>query len=144
MWNQQCVKGCILQFFEQEHCCSNKFSAHIHLEFRTNYWKKWMITEAISKGQLILKCLFGVFKLTKNINEIFARFFALAIKKKSSKKKKSMVKESKWNHPIGGIKSPYFLFDLFLEATAEILTKIALIFWSIWRHQKDILKLTDS
>ena len=33
----------------------------------------------------------------------------------------------------------FFLFDLFLEARAEIL----LIFWSIWRHQNDISKLTD-
>ena len=36
-----------------------------------------------------------------------------------------------------------FWFDLFLEASAEILTKIVLLFWSIWRHQKDISKLTD-
>ena len=33
--------------------------------------------------------------------------------------------------------------DLFLEARAEILTNISLFFWSIWRHQKDISKLTD-
>ena len=32
-----------------------------------------------------------------------------------------------------------FWFDLFLEARAEILEKISLVFW----HQKDILKLTD-
>ena len=31
----------------------------------------------------------------------------------------------------------------FLEARAEILTKISLGFWEIWRHQNDILKLTD-
>ena len=30
-----------------------------------------------------------------------------------------------------------------LEARAEILEKILLVFWEIWRHQKDILKLTD-
>ena len=36
-----------------------------------------------------------------------------------------------------------FLFDLFLEARAEILENFLLIFWKIWRHQKDILKLTD-
>ena len=35
-----------------------------------------------------------------------------------------------------------FWFNLFLEARAEILTKLSLIFWSIWRHQKDISKLT--
>ena len=32
----------------------------------------------------------------------------------------------------------FFLFDLFLEARAEILIKISLVFWSILRHQKDI------
>ena len=41
----------------------------------------------------------------------------------------------------------FFLFDLLgrllLKARAEILTKISLFFWSIWRHQKDISKLTD-
>ena len=41
-----------------------------------------------------------------------------------------------------------FIFDstsfrVFLEARPEILTKISLVFWSIWRHQKDISKLTD-
>ena len=36
-----------------------------------------------------------------------------------------------------------FWFDLFLEARAEILEKITLVFWEIWRHQTDILKLTD-
>ena len=36
-----------------------------------------------------------------------------------------------------------FLIDLFLEARAEILEKISLFFWEIWRHQKDLLKLTD-
>ena len=35
-----------------------------------------------------------------------------------------------------------FWFDLFLEARAEILAKISLFFWSIWRHQEDISKLT--
>ena len=37
----------------------------------------------------------------------------------------------------------FFWFDLFLEARAEILEKVSLVFWEIWRHQKDILKLTD-
>ena len=30
-----------------------------------------------------------------------------------------------------------------LEARAEFLEKISWVFWEIWRHQKDILKLTD-
>ena len=34
-------------------------------------------------------------------------------------------------------------FDLFLEIKAEILEKISLVFWKIWRHQNDILKSTD-
>ena len=36
-----------------------------------------------------------------------------------------------------------FWFDLFLEARAEILEKNCGVFWGIWRHQKDILKLSD-
>ena len=36
-----------------------------------------------------------------------------------------------------------FLFDLILEARAEILPTISLVFWYNWRHQKDISKLTD-
>ena len=36
-----------------------------------------------------------------------------------------------------------FWFDLFLEPRVEILEKISLVFWKIWRHQKDILRLTD-
>ena len=35
-----------------------------------------------------------------------------------------------------------FWFGLFLEARADILTKISLGYWSIWRHKKDISKLT--
>ena len=37
----------------------------------------------------------------------------------------------------------FFWFDLFLEARAEILEKISLVFLSKRWHQKDILKLTD-
>ena len=36
-----------------------------------------------------------------------------------------------------------FWFDLFLVARAEIFTKISLVFWSLWWHQKGISKLTD-
>ena len=39
--------------------------------------------------------------------------------------------------------SLFFWFDLFLEAKAEILKNILLVFWSKPWHQKDILKLTD-
>ena len=37
----------------------------------------------------------------------------------------------------------FFLFDLFLEARAEILEKISWIFWEIWRHPEYILELSD-
>ena len=37
----------------------------------------------------------------------------------------------------------FFWFNLFLEARAEILENVLLVFWKIWRHQKDILELTD-
>ena len=48
-------------------------------------------------------------------------------------------------HPFG-VKKPtklLFLIDFFLEARAEILEKISLVFWKTFWHQKDILKLTD-
>ena len=38
---------------------------------------------------------------------------------------------------------PFFLFELFLEAKAEILENFSLVFWEIWRQQKDILQLTN-
>ena len=39
----------------------------------------------------------------------------------------------------------HYFFDWtpFLEARAEILKKISLVFWKIWKYQKDILKLTN-
>ena len=37
----------------------------------------------------------------------------------------------------------FFWFHLFLEAGAEIIKKISLVFWSKRWHQKDISKLTD-
>ena len=37
----------------------------------------------------------------------------------------------------------FFWFDLLLEARAEILDKISLVFWESWRQQKDFLKLND-
>ena len=39
-----------------------------------------------AKGQLILKCPFGVFKSPKKPNEIFSRISALASKKRSNQK----------------------------------------------------------
>ena len=40
-------------------------------------------------------------------------------------------------------KLPFFWYDLFLEARAEMLEKFSLVFWKIWRHQNDTLELTD-
>ena len=34
----------------------------------------------------------------------------------------------------------FFGFDLFLEARADILEKNLLVFWKVWRHQKNFLK----
>ena len=42
----------------------------------------------ISKGQLISKCPFGVFKSPKKTKKIFVRISALASKKRSSQKNK--------------------------------------------------------
>ena len=63
-------------------------------------------------------------------------YLTLASKKRSNQKS-SVKKKSSNKVPL------FFWFGLFLEARAEILTKILLVFWSIWRHQKDISKLTD-
>ena len=41
------------------------------------------------------------------------------------------------------VESAPFLFDLILEAKAEILEKFSLVFWKKFWHQKNILKLTD-
>ena len=72
----------------------------------------------ITKGQLILKYPFGVFKSPPKF-----RISALASKKRSNQK------DNNW-------------FELFLEAKAEIFKKFR-DFWEIWRHPKYILKLTD-
>ena len=40
----------------------------------------------------------------------------------------------------------YYFFDLtsfFVEARVEILTNLLLVFWSIWKHQNSISKLSD-
>ena len=46
---------------------------------------------AVAKGQLILKCPFGVFKSSKKTNEIFSRISGLASKKGSSQKNKGTL-----------------------------------------------------
>ena len=63
---------------------------------------------------------------------------ALASKKRSDQKNKG----TNWII-LFWLSYTTFLSDLFLEARAEILEKIPFFFLEIWRHQKDILKLTD-
>ena len=46
----------------------------------------------VTKGQLISKCPFGVFKSTKKTNKIFVRSSVLAPKKRSNQKKESQNK----------------------------------------------------
>ena len=75
---------------------------------------------SITKGQLILKYPFGVFKSPPKIHEIFSRISALASTKRSNQK--SSVRESKENPPINDIKCPLLL------ARAEIQEKIPLFF----------------
>ena len=62
-----------------------------------------------TKGLLIWKCPFGVFKSQKKTNEIFLRISAQASKKRSNQK--SILWELKQNPQISGIKYPNF-FDL--------------------------------
>ena len=45
------------------------------------------------KGQLISKCSFGIFKVTKKTNEIFVRIYTLVSKKRSNKE--NSVREPK-------------------------------------------------
>ena len=45
----------------------------------------------IIKGQLISKCLFGVFRSTKKTNQIFVRISALASKRRSNQKSKGTL-----------------------------------------------------
>ena len=74
---------------------------------------------------------------TNKTSKIFLWISALASKKKLNQK---LLKP---NTPNLYNKVPLlFWLDLFLEARAEILEKISLVFWEIWRHRKDISKLT--
>ena len=64
-------------------CCALKRKYKIHPLYKVNgndYFLK------STKGQLILKGIFGVFKSTK-ANEIFVRISALSSKKRSNQKK---------------------------------------------------------
>ena len=94
---------------------------------------------SITKGQLILKYPFGVFKSPPKIHEIFSRISALASTKRSNQKNKGTL------HPgiLFDSLTLLFLFDLFVEARAEILENFLLVFLSKGWHQKDNLKLTD-
>ena len=68
---------------------------------------------------------FWCLQISQKNNEIFVRISALAFKKRSDQK-------SSQNEIIQlVVESALFLFDLFLEAKAEILTKSLLVFWEI-------------
>ena len=110
-----------------------------NLDFCQHNWYTSLIQLIVNKVRLISKCPFGVFKSSKKNNEMVSSISALVSKKWWNQK--SSVRGSKLNPPSSGIKCPLFLFDLFLEARAEILEKIHWIFWKIWIHQKDVLKL---
>ena len=97
---------------------------------------------SIVKGQLNLKCPFDVIVSTKIPSKSFNGFCtSLQIKVKSKNVPYKIICDyikEKNNKCLC-----LFLILLFLEARTEFLTKISLVFWSIYRHQKDILKLTD-
>ena len=68
---------------------------------------------------------FWCLQISQKTNEIFVRISALVFKKRSDQK-------SSQNEIIQlVVESALFLFDLFLEAKAEILTKSLLVFWEI-------------
>ena len=72
-----------------------------------------------------MKCPFGVFKSMKKNNEIFARIFTQVSKKSLTQKSKDIfffLIISKSFHC-------FFLFDLFLEARAEMVTKFRVCFF---------------
>ena len=67
-----------------------------------------------AKGWLILKCPFVWWhQIDQKTNEIFVRISALASKKRSNQKSALI----------------FFWFSFFLEARAEMLVKILLVFW---------------
>ena len=70
------------------------------------------------KVQLISKCPFGVFKSQKKTHETYSKISALA------PKKVKIEKVYGYWYKV----SLFFLFDLILEARAEILEKISLVF----------------
>ena len=79
----------------------------------------------------------GVLKSPKKTSKYFYSTSALVSTKRSNQK---LVYESQIKSPIIGIKCRYLFlfFYLFLETRAEILAKILLFYWEIWRNQKEI------
>ena len=92
------------------------------------------------KGQLISKCNFWCHRFDQKTNENGFWISALASK---SNQKSSVRRESKYNPPISGTYkvSLFVWFDHFLEARAEILVNISLVFWSKRWPQKASRKL---
>ena len=81
---------------------------------------------------------FWCLQIFQKINEIFSRISALASKTCSNQK--SSARESKWNYPISGTTCLYFFhltsFKRLGQKSSN--TKISLVFWEIWKDQKDI------
>ena len=80
------------------------------------------------KGQLILKCPFGVFKSTKKTMKFFPAFLPLPLKRGQIKKIRALYTTNWWFY--FDYLTLLFWFDLFLEARAEILTKTSLVLGS--------------
>ena len=84
---------------------------------------------------------FWCLQISQKNNKFFPGFLPYPLKR-GQIKKISALYTANWRI-LFWLSYTTFWFDLFLEARAEILEKISLVFWEIWRHQKDILKSTD-
>jgi hypothetical protein len=91
-----------------------------------------------SKGQLISEAIFLGFKSTKKQTNFFKGFLTWTSKMGNIIKNKGI-----FLHFKGVLISIIFFLWLNLEAMAEILSKIWLDFWEIWRHQNSLLRLAD-
>ena len=98
------------------------------------------VKKKFKKRSVNCKMFFCVFKCPKKPTKFCQdRISALASKKRSNQKIRTLYTINWWILSIDAF-TLLFWFDLFLEARAEILM---LVIWEIWRHQKDIFKLTD-
>ena len=113
------------------------WTIRVHREMSEEYlWLviiKIVFFQTCFKGQLISKCLFCVFNFFQKTNENKSTWGVIVVKLNSFLR--FLEEFTAWQ----------FAFEFYwpLEARVEILTNISFVFWSIWRHQKDISKLTD-